>query len=1024
MKRIKSVFVLSTIILLTIQFNDISFATDASLPVSGTELDSKDELNVTCKFEPLLWNKIQSLKSNGTMADLSLVIRLVRDEDTTDMQIGNLKNYAASLFKESHNATVYSICNVLPVIMARVSVAEAEKMATYEFVGSIGDGDRKGYFVLDVSRSAIKADYVNTHLGFDGLGVRIAIVDSGIYINHPDLNDLDDDPNTPDPKVIDEVSFFDLNDDGNPDEGPWDHLGHGTHVAGIASGTGEASNYRFVGVAPGSWIMNIKVGSTTGLEEDDAVNGIDYAISHGADIISISFGFPGSDGNSQVSQAVDDAVENGVVVTAGVGNDGPGSHTIASPADAFNVIAVGAVDDNNTTDIADDVLLQLSSRGPTNDGRPKPDVVAPGVRIISCRAAGTDIRQPGWDTYISTTYIECTGTSMATPHVAGTVALMLQANPNLTPAQIKAILRQTARLNVDLNQRNVNDRGHGIIDAYAAVQRAQDVSSIDISQMYDSWDVSTPGRDLGYWCYDYLTFTVSPPSTQSISMERVDYHYRHPLIIPNMDYRLLQKIYARDVWIDGVYYNLGDNMKMYLISGPRIYEKDQGYVKIQSFYKIGDIRIRCYWWMHVIAIDFGIQFSGGSSTKALLYMDVEIWDTTNYAFLPSTSETILVERKITGNTPFNVRDIGHGEYLQILPYGSNISMWVLKHGYFGNNPDNYTVANNEYVFNRDIDIYYQADSSFPCVTIWRKNDALPPPNSAQNDAGTGGDAGNTLSVATSISPGSYTGILCNSEADSGNDFYKFNVVSGQCIYASMAPPPCIDFDIQLYNPSGNLKAESHLGAGLPDIISYSTDSTGYWAIKIYISGGEGQYSFFVSVGDWHTIGNSSATSATQFPFQRKTFYASGRYWMFYSDGINMVYRTSTDSLTWTAATSVRTCSSGQYFSTWFDGTYLHYAYAFPSANTPLYYRRGTPNADGSITWSTQQEQIAKSAMMYTTYCYPSVSADSNRYPFISYTMQALSYYYPCVTKSSRNDGIWTTASGFPYQLSTTSAFWG
>jgi subtilisin family serine protease len=821
-------------------------------------MDVEDVLHIRGKFRSELWERIQVLNLTEPETYLPLIIRLTTNTTgLNNTQMEELKNYVAHLLTNNHNSTVYSVCRVLPFIMAKVPVTEAEKIALYDFVESIGDGDRKGYFALNVSRSAIKADYVNTSLGFNGLGVRIAIVDSGIDINHPDLNDLDDDPTTPDPKVLDNVSFFDLNDDGNPDEGPGDNLGHGTHVAGVSAGTGEASNYRFVGVAPGAWIMNIKVGSTTGLEEDDAINGIDYAVSHGADVISISFIFPSSDGTSPVSQAVDDAVEDGVVVTAGVGNDGPDSYTIGSPADAFNVIAVGAVDDNNTSDVADDVLLSLSSRGPTNDGRPKPDVVAPGVRIISCRAAGTDIRQPGWDTYISTFYIECTGTSMATPHVAGTVALMLQANSNLTPAQVKAILRQTARLNDDLNQLTVNDRGHGIIDAYAAVQLARDVSSIDISQMYDSWDVTTPGRDLGWWCYDYLTFTMAAPSsTFGISTSDVQYHYRHPLGWGNTDYRLMYRLSAQHVWVDGTYYHLGNDMHKYLFTGPRIYLKAaNGVVCWRAWYRIGNVQIKYDWLMGVEQIVPKLVFYGTTSWKALIYMDIDMWDATNYPYLPSTSETVLIERKITGDVNVAVRDLGHGEYVLIDPppeYYGNPTMWILRYGYFGNNPDATTVKNNEYVYNRDIVIYSQLEGEHiggndAVIYTFRKNDALPAPNSTQNDAGTGGDAGNTFIVATSINPRSYNGILCNSESDNGNDYYKFNVTSGQYIYASMTPPCGINFDLQLYNPSNNLKAGSYLGGGTTDSIFFKANSTGQWRIRINTTTGEAQYSFYLSI---------------------------------------------------------------------------------------------------------------------------------------------------------------------------------
>jgi len=117
----------------------------------------------------------------------------------------------------------------------------------------------------------------------------------------------------------------------------------------------------------------------------------------------------------------------------------------------------------------------------------------------------------------------------------------------------------------------------------------------------------------------------------------------------------------------------------------------------------------------------------------------------------------------------------------------------------------------------------------------------------QNDAGTGGDAGNSFSSATSISPSSYKGTLYQSNPTDTDDYYQFYAESGQKIYISLTPPSGVDFDLQLYNPAGSLKAGSYLGAGYAESVSYTADLTGYWRTRIYIDSGEGQYSFYVSV---------------------------------------------------------------------------------------------------------------------------------------------------------------------------------
>jgi len=164
-----------------------------------------------------------------------------------------------------------------------------------------------------------------------------------------------------------------------------------------------------------------------------------------------------------------------------------------------------------------------------------------------------------------------------------------------------------------------------------------------------------------------------------------------------------------------------------------------------------------------------------------------------------------------------------------------------------------------------------------------------------------------------------------------------------------------------------------------------------------------------------TVGTSTVADAVSLPFQRKSFYANGLFWVFYSNGSYMVYRTSTDGSTWSSATTVRACTNGYYFSIWFDGTYLHYAYA---TATSIYYRRGTPNSDGTITWSAAEQTVSTT---FNKANYPMISVDSNGYVWIGYRDFTGTYYCPYVIKSGNNDGTWgTTPTGFPYQLSTTS----
>ncbi len=253
----------------------------------------------------------------------------------------------------------------------------------------------------------------------NGSGVSIAILDTGINKFHPDLDDLDDDNSTNDTKVVAEKSFvFGENaSDGN---------GHGTHVAGTAAGTGSASAGVFKGVAPQAQLLNGKVLSNSGFGfTSDIIAGVEWAVSQNASVISMSLGCSAPCRRRELEQAVAAAVTaRNVVVAIAAGNDFNFPFSIASPGVEESAITVGSVDKDRRVSL-------FSSMGPTDDFLLKPEVVAPGRRIISTSVTG------GYDTM--------SGTSMATPHVSGAAALLRQARPDWNASQIKAALVQTAQ---------------------------------------------------------------------------------------------------------------------------------------------------------------------------------------------------------------------------------------------------------------------------------------------------------------------------------------------------------------------------------------------------------------------------------------------------------------------------------------------------------------------------------------------------------------------------------------------------
>lgn len=273
--------------------------------------------------------------------------------------------------------------------------------------------------------------------------VTIAVLDTGIDPQHPDFAGG---------KILAWKDFV------NGRLEPYDDNGHGTHVASIAAG---AVVNGVGGVAPEAALVVCKVlkqqpdGRASGSSFGIAA-AVDWCVEnkerYGIDIINMSLGgSESSDGTDVVSRAVDRASTAGIVVFVSAGNEGPGYYTVGSPGAARSAITVG-----NMRDLGKDgfALVESSSRGPTFDNRVKPDLCAPGYAILAANA-----NHGG--------YLRMTGTSMASPFAAGVAALMLEANPKLTPDQVKQIMRKTA-VRFGRGEENF-DFGAGRLDAYAAV---------------------------------------------------------------------------------------------------------------------------------------------------------------------------------------------------------------------------------------------------------------------------------------------------------------------------------------------------------------------------------------------------------------------------------------------------------------------------------------------------------------------------------------------------------------------------
>jgi serine protease AprX len=376
----------------------------------------------------------------------------------------------------------FELTRALPIVdgfAATMTRAQAESLAGLSSIASVeedgivralNDSAQESFGVTKARTDVpgLDGDTDGNPAAYSRRDLVVAVVDSGIDATHPQLDDgkvlafvdCSHHRTAPDPSTCVEREPFDDND-------------HGTHIAGTIAGDGEG-DARYKGVAPGASLVGVKVlGADNTGPLGGIVSGIQWVVEnrhrYGIEAINLSLGGGGcSDGTDVLSDAAEAAIAAGLVVVVGAGNFGPGPCTIWSPGAAPNVITVGAMADTGVQPGPDPDsipgfnLASFSSRGPTADGRIKPDLVAPGVFITSANASnGNNGTSP---------YVAYDGTSMSTPFVVGVALLMLEANPGLTHAQIKSILMSSA---VDWGSSGGDvDYGAGRLDAFAAIKAA------------------------------------------------------------------------------------------------------------------------------------------------------------------------------------------------------------------------------------------------------------------------------------------------------------------------------------------------------------------------------------------------------------------------------------------------------------------------------------------------------------------------------------------------------------------------
>ena len=418
-------------------------------------------------------------------------------------------------------------------------------------------------------------------LGHRGDGVVVAILDTGVDNEHRSLNDFDDvndDPDIDANGYVDQkwVAGYDAtntfsNTDGTDD--PDDSNGHGTHVAGTSIGTGSSDRV-FVGVAPGAFLVDVKVLTDAGGTNSQAtLSGLQWAInnvdtdwgnnqsSNGIDILSMSYGSvsnpnsddPGDNGTSAESTLVNSASDAGLICVIAMGNDG--MRRVPSPASADSSIAIGAIDEQDSHSRSDDEIADYSNWGPREgDGdddtwdEMKPDVVAPGSGINAPRHQEGSVQLPNQPRPLADNdYQDMDGTSMATPHVSGLIAIMLGIDGELELDDIRELLRENSEVrgnpyDTELNPVWNEKYGFGIVDGSQLLSglggggdggnssNNTTASGCPNLENCDWVNIETPTN--GSWIIAGETYrirgNVTPPPSVNVEEVRVRAWYRTP----------------------------------------------------------------------------------------------------------------------------------------------------------------------------------------------------------------------------------------------------------------------------------------------------------------------------------------------------------------------------------------------------------------------------------------------------------------------------------------------------------------
>jgi subtilisin family serine protease len=383
----------------------------------------------------------------------------------------------------------FATLNSLAVELPTSVVESLDQFDEVEFVSTDSEIRSFGGHVAHTT-GADNVRSMGTSGSLDGSGIGIAILDSGIFPSHVAFLEA----GTTRSRIVKSMDFTGQNRTDDP-------YGHGTHVASAAAGNGVVSNGKYVGIAPKANIVNLRVLNSQGVGTvSGLLSALDWLLAnrstYNVRVANLSLGMPAVNSyrNDPICLAVRRLVDAGVVVVAAAGNNGKRSSgqkiygQIHSPGNDPSVITIGAVDTKGTDNRADDGVATYSSRGPSRsywvdvlgrkhyDNLSKPDLAAPGNKLVFAMSPNNKLVQqdPSLNASVSTNpnrnQMRLSGTSMAAPLATGTAALMLQANPKLTPNMVKMILMYTAQ---QLAGFNMLEQGAGELNVDGAIRMAR-----------------------------------------------------------------------------------------------------------------------------------------------------------------------------------------------------------------------------------------------------------------------------------------------------------------------------------------------------------------------------------------------------------------------------------------------------------------------------------------------------------------------------------------------------------------------